>query len=68
MDDGKRSSGDDPVRASEPAAGAGDSPLASAAASDRENAIDEGSAGDGVAFFEGGAGAEAERRDIEREG
>lgn len=32
------------------------------------NAIDEGSAGDGVAFFEGGDGREEAQGDIERNG
>ena len=34
----------------------------------RSNAIDEGTAGDGVAFFEGGDGREEARGDIERNG
>ena len=34
----------------------------------RSNAIDDGTAGDGVAFFEGGDGREEARGDVEREG
>ncbi len=34
----------------------------------REDAIDEETTGDGVAFFEGGDGREAARDDIERSG
>lgn len=39
-----------------------------AEANGRAEAIDEGTAGDGVAFFEGGDGREEARADIEREG
>lgn len=39
-----------------------------AEANDRAEAIDEGTAGDGVAFFEGGDSREEARGDIEREG
>lgn len=35
---------------------------------ERGDAIDESSAGDGVAFFEGGDGRESARTDIERSG
>ena len=38
------------------------------AAAEAENARDEGSAGDGVTFFEGGDGGERARADIERDG
>lgn len=34
----------------------------------RENTLDEETAGDGVAFFEGGDGRESARDDIERSG
>lgn len=43
----------------------GTTPRDAAAAEDR---IDEASAGDGVAFFEGGDGREEARTDIERSG
>lgn len=39
-----------------------------AEAAARESAIDDDTAGDGVAFFEGGDGREAAREDIERSG
>lgn len=39
-----------------------------AEANERAEAIDEGTAGDGVAFFEGGDGREEARGDIERNG
>lgn len=41
---------------------------APAAAAEQENALDDDTAGDGVAFFEGGDGREAARDDIERSG
>lgn len=43
-------------------------PLRPEAASERANAIDENTAGDGVAFFEGGDGSESAHGDIERGG
>lgn len=60
------------VKANEPHA-VGDSERTEARATpsqaaEQANAIDEDTAGDGVAFFEGGDGREAARDDIERSG
>lgn len=48
----------------------GDRPLGPESASERENVIDESTAGDGVAFFEGGEGqgSVSARGDVERSG
>lgn len=61
------------VKASEPLKAsdlgeAGSPQLAPKGSSDRADAIDEDTAGDGVAFFEGGDGRESARDDIERTG
>lgn len=45
-----------------------DAPTTPAQDAAAESAIDEDSAGDGVAFFEGGDGREEARDDIERSG
>lgn len=73
MDDDKRP--DARVKANEPQAiadtdreDAKPAPLDPADAVARADAIDEDTAGDGVAFFEGGDGREAARDDIERTG
>ena len=73
MSDGNR---DDRVRAGEPVKDGGGGGSAGqphgtvspdpAEANDRANAIDEETAGDGVAFFEGGDGREEARGDMER--
>lgn len=42
--------------------------LPPSAAASREDEIDADTAGDGIAFFEGGDGREAARDDIERSG
>lgn len=66
---------EDRVRASEPRpvadADRGEASTRSsdpAGAAAREDATDDETAGDGVAFFEGGDGREAARDDIERSG
>lgn len=66
---------DDRIKASEPQpiadADRGESktsPVSPADAATRADAIDDDTAGDGVAFFEGGDGREAARDDIERSG
>lgn len=74
MSDENASNRDDRVKAAEPAANQrtpdrpsspSDEPAATSARADE---IDESTAGDGVAFFEGGDGREEARGDIERNG
>ena len=63
MDDNERVKADEPKAVSD-----AERPEAPAAAAEGEIAIDDDTAGDGVAFFEGGDGREAARDDIERSG
>lgn len=76
MSDTERAGDASRVQASEPVvvenptivpAGATDE-VPPAAAGEQGNMIDETTAGDGVAFFEGGDGSESARSDIERTG
>lgn len=76
MSDTERPGDASRVRASEPAVvespaeapAATNDGLPPATASEQSNSIDETTAGDGVAFFEGGDGSESARSDIERTG
>ncbi len=64
MDDNERVKADEPKAVSD-----AERPEASpVTAAERENAVDDDTAGDGVAFFEGGDGREEARDDIERSG
>lgn len=76
MDDGDRN---ERVTANEPQAGAGGESAGTgqphgtvapspAEAAERENEVGDDTAGDGVAFFEGGDGREEARGDMERGG
>lgn len=61
---------EDRVRANEPlpVEKPGIASQSPAESSERADAIDAETAGDGVAFFEGGDGREGARADVEREG
>lgn len=66
MSDGERVKASEPRPVSDADKTEASSPPAAVAA--REDDIDAETAGDGVAFFEGGDGREAARDDIERSG
>ncbi len=63
MEDDERIKADEPKTVSD-----AERAVTPSAAAERENVVDEATAGDGVTFFEGGDGREAARDDIERSG